>query len=639
LEKNVAVPAVDAVHRDTTLIALAVSAIGIVFGDIGTSPLYTLKECFHQLNKSEGALARADVLGVLSLVFWSLMLVVTMKYLMFVMRADNRGEGGIFALLALAPDRARSSGRARVTGLALLAIVGAALLYGDGMITPAISVLSAVEGIAVTNPALNAWVIPLTCGILFALFSIQSRGTGAVAKLFGPIMLIWFGVIGALGLYHLAQNPSVVSAVSPHHAVDYLSRHGWRGATILGSVFLAVTGGEALYADMGHFGVKPIRVAWMAAVLPSLLFNYFGQGALVLADAGAHTNPFFAMAPAGLPTLLLVILSSAAAVIASQALISGSFSLTRQAIQLGYLPRLRVRHTAHEVEGQIYIPEVNLLLAAGSLLLVVLFGTSSNLAAAYGIAVTGTMAVTSVLFYIITRDVWHWPMWKAVSLLLLFLTFDLAFLLANLTKFTSGGYVPVLIAVIGGAVMLIWKRGRAIMDAKNQRNLASATRIEREIAERLLARVPGTAVFLSSRATRVPPILAHYVRRIRSLHETLVLLTVRFSNVPTVPDAERYSADRDFAGTWRVTLRFGFMEDPKVVPALEKACAAHSIPFERREAVYLLGRENLLASDKGLMPAWEERIFAFLHRNTATPDSFFGLPHQQVIELGTQMDL
>ena len=379
-------------------------------------------------------------------------------------------------------------------------------------------------------------------------------------------------------------------------------------------------------------------LGWLL-VLPSLLFNYFGQGALVLADAGAHTNPFFAMAPAGLPTLLLVILSSAAAVIASQALISGSFSLTRQAIQLGYLPRLRVRHTAHEVEGQIYIPEVNWLLAAGSLWLVVGFGTSSNLAAAYGIAVTGTMAVTSVLFYVITREAWNWPVWKALSLLLVFLSFDLAFLMANLTKFTSGGYVPVLIAVIAGAVMLIWKRGRAIIDAKNSRTFASASGIEREIAERLSTRVPGTAVFLYSGTTRVPPILAHYVRRIRSLHETVILLTVRFSNVPAVPEAERHTVDRDFGGTWRVTLRFGFMEDPTVVPALEKACAAHSIPFERREAVYLLGRENLLASNRGLMPAWEERIFAFLHRNTATPDSFFGLPHQQVIEIGTQMDL
>ena len=636
---NATTPATHDANKATTLFALAVSAVGVVFGDIGTSPLYTLKECFHHLVKDGGTFERADVLGLLSLVFWSLMLVVTMKYLMFVMRAGNKGEGGIFALLALAPERVRPAGRARVTGLALLAIFGAALLYGDGMITPAISVLSAVEGLAVTNPALNTLVVPLTCVILFALFSLQSRGTGAIGRLFGPIMLAWFGTLGALGLYHLAQNPSVLPAVSPHYAIQYLTHHGWRGATILGSVFLAVTGGEALYADMGHFGVKPIRMAWLALVLPALLLNYFGQGALVLSNYQAHTNPFFAMVPAGEPTLLLVLLSSAAAIVASQALISGSFSMTRQAIQLGYLPRLNVRHTAHEVEGQIYVPEVNFLLAAGSLMLVLWFGSSSNLAAAYGIAVTGTMAITSLIFYVITQEVWHWPLWKALSLLVLFLSFDLAFLIANLAKFLSGGYVPVLIAVAAGAVMLIWKRGRAIIAAKNKRRFADSSAIDLEIAERVSTRVPGTAVFLSSSATRVPPILAYYVRRIRSLHETIILLTVQFSNVPAVPESERYTAHRDFSGTWRVTLRFGFMEEPLVIPSLEKACAAHNIPFMRQEVVYMLGRENLLASNKGLMPAWEERIFAFLYRNTAAPDSFFGLPHRQVIEIGTQMDL
>ena len=331
------------------------------------------------------------------------------------------------------------------------------------MITPDISVLSAVEGLTVTNPALGVWVIPLTCGILLALFSIQSRGTASVGRLFGPIMLLWFGSIGVLGLYHLVRDPSVLAAVSPHHAIDYLSRHGWRGTVILGSVVLAVTGGEALYADMGHFGARPIRIAWLSLVFPSLLLNYFGQGALVLAEPEAQANPFFAMVPSGLPNLLLVLLSGAAAVIASQALISGAFSLTRQAIQLGYLPRLRVRHTAHEIEGQIYVPEVNFLIAAGSLMLVLGFKASSNLAAAHGIAVAGTMAVTSVMFYVISRETWNWPIRKALPLLLLFLSFDIPFLVVNLTKVLAGGYVPVLIAALVGAVMIIWKRGRAII--------------------------------------------------------------------------------------------------------------------------------------------------------------------------------
>jgi KUP system potassium uptake protein len=602
----------------SALIALAIGAVGVVFGDIGTSPLYTLKECFLFIERDGGSIQPADVLGVLSLVFWSLMLVVTTKYLLFVMQADNRGEGGIFALLAMAQDRS-TAGPSVLNSLALLAIIGAALLYGDGMITPAISVLSAVEGLALTNAALNPWVIPLTCAILLALFAIQSRGTGTVGRLFGPVMLVWFGTIGALGLYHAGQHASVLAAIFPQHALDYLVRHGWRGAEILGSVFLAVTGGEALYADMGHFGAKPIRSAWMFLVLPALLLNYFGQGALVLAHPAAHTSPFFAMVPTGIPTLLLVILSSAAAVIASQALISGAFSLTRQAIQLGYMPRLRIEHTAQEIEGQIFVPEVNLLLALGSVLMVVGFKSSSGLAAAYGIAVTGTMTITSALFYVITREVWHWPQWKAVSLLCAFLTFDLSFLAANLVKFPHGGYVPVLIAAVVGAVMVIWRRGRALIEAGNQSRFAS--------------------VFLSSQATPVPPILAYYIKHTRSLHETVVLLTVRFANTSSVPEEERFVVTREFAGTWRVLLCFGFMEEPAVVGWLEKACAAHHIPFDSRNALYLLGRENLIATDKGLMPAWEERIFAFLYRNTATPDSFFCLPPTQVMEIGTQMDL
>ena len=556
------------------------------------------------------------------------------------MRADNKGEGGIFALLALAPERLRNAGKARVTALALMAILGSALLYGDGVITPAISVLSAVEGLIVVNPAVTAWVVPATALILLGLFAIQSRGTGTVGKLFGPIMILWFATLATLGIYHIASYPAVLAALSPMYGINHLIHHGWHGFTLLTSVVLAVTGGEALYADMGHFGAKPIRLAWVGLVMPALVLNYFGQGALVL-SAGAHPpeNPFFAMTPAGPMTLALVILSSMAAVIASQALISGAFSLTQQAMQLGYMPRFEVRHTAAQMEGQIYMPEVNFFLAVGSILLVLAFRSSSNLAAAYGIAVTGTMAITSMMYYVIATETWGWPKWKGAAVLLLFLSFDLPFLAANLTKFVAGGYVPIMIAVVLGTLMVIWRRGRAILSELNLRRFPNKDAVEKEIDRSLAVRVPGTAVFLSSNPATIPAIMPYYVSHCRSLHEHVIIATVVFTNEPRVAEEKRYAVTRDICDTWRVRLDYGFMEEPRIVPALERACADNSIPFDGRHAVYFLGRENFVASDRGQMGANEERIFAFMNRNTSGADAFFSLPSRQVIEIGTQIDL
>ena len=493
-------------HR-ASFAALTLGALGVVFGDIGTSPLYTLKEC---MNAAGGAKASVeDLFGILSLMFWALVMVVTVKYLTFVMRADHHGEGGIFALLATVPERFRTTAArsGKVTGMALLAVIGAALLYGDGVITPAISVLSAVEGLAVASPRLSPLVLPLTCAILLGLFSIQRRGTGDVGKLFGPVMVAWFATLAALGVYHVSQKPEILAALSPYYGATFFLRHGIRGMLILGSVVLVVTGGEALYADMGHFGVRPIRLAWTGFVLPALLLGYLGQGALILSDPKAIENPFFALVPAGWPTYLLVLLSSAATVIASQALISGAFSLTRQAMLLGYLPRVTIKHTAYHTEGQIYIPEVNRLLAVGCILLVLTFRESVKLAAAYGIAVTGTMAITSILYYIVARHTWGWRKWRAGALLALFLSFDIPFLLANLFKFFEGGYVPMLIGAALIAGMLIWSRGRTALMEQYSSRYSSFEKAKPLINQWLCSRVPGCAVFLAPSADHVPPIL------------------------------------------------------------------------------------------------------------------------------------
>jgi len=625
-------------HEHTaSLRVLTLGALGVVFGDIGTSPLYTLKECLHASGGQKAA--EADLYGVLSLIFWALTMVVTVKYLTFITRADNHGEGGIFALLALVPEHLRAAKPGGISLVALLAVMGAALLYGDGVITPAISVLSAVEGLAVANPGWSHIVVPLSCAILVGLFALQSRGTGTVGNLFGPVMVVWFVTIGGLGLYHISFNPEILLAISPHYAWEYFARHGWPGMHILGSVVLAVTGGEALYADMGHFGVKPIRLAWMGLVFPCLIFNYFGQGAHALRVPSSMANPFFSMVPPGPATMAVVVLSSMAAVIASQALISGAFSLTRQGMQLGFFPRVRVLHTAHQMEGQIYVPVINFLIGIGSILLVVMFRESSRLAAAYGIAVAGTMAITSILYFLVVRRTWSWPFGKALAVLLLFLAFDMPFVAANLSKFHDGGYVPIIIGTVVLSVMVIWNRGRTLLAYRSQTRFPSWEAAMARVTAHVAARVPGTAVFMSSNAGALPNALMRHVERSRSLHDTVILLTIRVLGQPIVPDEERYRVDKLEGGFYRVSANFGFMEEPQAVPLLEAVSKATGIPFPVDDVTYYLGRENFLASAKGHMGVVTESIFAFLQQSSVAADRFFGLPPRQVVELGTQMDL
>jgi KUP system potassium uptake protein len=618
---------------------LALAALGVVFGDIGTSPLYTLKECLHAAGGEKASVD--DLFGILSLMFWALIMVVTVKYLMFVMRADHGGEGGIFALLAIVPERFRrhtiQSGK--VTGMALLAVIGASLLYGDGVITPAISVLSAVEGLAVASPRLSPLVLPLTCAILIALFSIQRLGTGDVGKLFGPVMLVWFATMAALGIHQLVQKPEILTALSPHHGAAFFLRHGIRGMLILGSVVLAVTGGEALYADMGHFGIRPIRLTWTFLVLPALVLGYLGQGALILRHPESIENPFYSMVPGGPATYLLVLLSSAATVIASQALISGAFSLTRQAMLLGYLPRVTIKHTAYHTEGQIYIPEVNNLLAVGCIGLVLTFRESVRLAAAYGIAVTGTMAITSILYYIVVRHSWGWSRWKAGALLALFLSFDIPFLVANLFKFFEGGYVPMLIGAALIAGMLIWSRGRTALMERYTTQFPSLEKARSTIERCLCSRVPGSAVFLAPSADHIPPVLVHHVERSRSLHQTVVLLTVQEVPIPEVPAESRYSLSDLGDGFYKLTVSFGYMEDPLILPVLRFVFDAEKISFDPDDATYYIGHETIVASDEGSLSRIPEAIFSYLSRNAVHEERRYGMPVEQIVEIGTQIDL
>jgi KUP system potassium uptake protein len=623
-------------HR-ASLAALCLGALGVVFGDIGTSPLYTLKECLLSLGGPE---AHAEGLfGILSLMFWALILVVTVKYVCFIMRADNHGEGGIFALLALVPERFRKSAEptGKATALAILAVIGAALLYGDGVITPAISVLSAIEGLTVASPRLEPAVVPLTCAILVGLFAVQRWGTGGIGKVFGPVMAVWFTTLAGLGLYHIAQRPEILAALSPHHAVQFFVTHGPRGGLILGSVVLAVTGGEALYADMGHFGLRPIRLSWTFFVLPSLVLSYLGQGALVLEDPQAAANPFFAMVPAGPAAYALVLLSSAATVIASQALIAGAFSLTRQAVLLGYLPPTTIKHTAYHTEGQIYIPRVNALLAIGSIGLVLVFRQSVKLAAAYGIAVTGTMTITSILFYIVSRHTWGWSRLKAGALLVLFLSFDVPFLLANLFKFFHGGYVPMLIGAALIARMLIWSHGhRALLETYASR--FSTFDKARPLIDRWLAtRVPGIAVFFSPSAEYVPPILVHFVARGRSLHETVVMLTVEHPPVPVIAEDARWRLTSLGDGFYRLVVAFGYMEEPLLLPVLHEAAKATGIPLDSNDTTFYVGYETIVVQDQATINRLPEALFSYFNRNALHDEEHYGIPLDQVVEIGAQL--
>lgn len=618
---------------------LALAALGIVFGDLGTSPLYTLQECFagpHGANPN----ARGDLLGVVSLVVWSLMVVVTLKYLVFLMRIDNRGEGGILALLALVPRTGEKKGPPKKALLAVvLGVVGAALLFGDGVITPAVSVLSAIEGLGVATKAFEPYVVPLTVVILLALFAVQSRGTERLGRYFGPIMLAWFAVTFALGARALAADPSVLVALSPVPAVRFFATHGLGGIRVLGGVVLAVTGGEALYADMGHFGRPPIQRAWVFVCLPALIVSYLGQAAFVLSHPEAAARPFFSMCPKGPWLYAIVVLAAAATVIASQALISGVFSLTSQAIQLGLFPRLTVKHTSASAEGQIYVPAMNTFLAISCVAIVVAFRESSKLAAAFGLAVSGTMAITSILYFLVVRETGRVRPWLAWLLLVGFLAFDVPFVVANSLKIVDGGWLPLALGSVFTLVMLSWRRGRGFLADYFADHHVPLEDILADLESGKLRRAPGVGVFFAARASGAPLPLVRVARSFGVVYETNVLVTVSLEPVSHVTDDERAEVETVAPGVIRVVLRFGFMESPRVVPHLSKALDDVGVVSPAHERVYLLGRETITPSDAGRMGRLEEELFAFLSRNAKSPTDWFELPAKQVVEVGAQVDL
>jgi len=613
---------------------LTLSAIGVVYGDIGTSPLYALRECFH--GEHGVAPTHDNVLGVLSLIFWSLTLIISIKYILFVMRADNNGEGGILALLALVakgPDAKRKS-RASLIALGLF---GAALLYGDGMITPAITVLGGVEGLEVVTHIFQPYIVPITLVILVILFMIQSRGTTSVGILFGPVMIVWFVTIAILGVNWIVKEPGVLAAFNPLHAMTFFEANGWHGFVVLGSVFLVVTGGEALYADMGHFGPKPIRIAWFSIVLPALFLNYLGQGAMILLNPGAASSPFYLMAPRW--TLLgLVVLATMAAIIASQALISGAFSLTRQAIQLGYSPRLEILYTSAHHQGQIYIPQVNWTLMFCTLGLVLGFRSSSALAAAYGIAVTLTMLITTMLAYLVARGAWGVRRVVAGSVALFFFLIELSFFGANLLKVAHGGWFPLVVGAVVYTVLSTWKRGRALLASRMREKLYPFNQFLQDIEAYPPQRVTGTAVFMTSNLTGTPPTLLHNLQHNKVLHDRVILLTVVTSDIPYVGPNKRTEVEPLGHGFYRLTVRYGFMEEPDVPDALGQA-SAQGFKIDLNETTFFLGLETLLATRRPGLPLWRERLFVLIARNAVRANAFFKIPPERVVELGMQVEL
>jgi len=610
-------------------------ALGVVFGDIGTSPLYAMKESFHEHVGRQLEVSAPNVLGLLSLVFWSLMFVIGLKYLRFVMRADNHGEGGILALTALISPTGSPTGRTR--WLVLLGLFGAALLYGDGVITPAISVLSAVEGTKVISPALESWVIPIAIVILVGLFSIQRWGTHKVGAAFGPIMVVWFTTLGVLGVVNIAHNPGVLRAVNPVEGARFMVDNGWTGFLVLGAVFLVVTGGEALYADMGHFGRRPIIVAWYGIALPGLLLNYFGQGAMLLKNPENVDNPFYKMAPSW-SLVPLVILSTMATVIASQALISGAFSLTRQAVQLGYLPRMKITHTNDSEEGQIYVPFINWLLLVGCIGVVIGFRTSTNLAAAYGLAVTGTMAITTVLFYRVLRDRMGWSALTARSLCALFLIIDLAFLGANIPKIPSGGWFPIVVGVLLLIVLTTWFTGRKITAERIAHRAMPLEQFVERASAPTIVRGPGVGVYLGSNPLNTPQSLASHLRHAGVLPAHVCILAIIVQSRPHV-DPDDQLVHEDLGGGFHL-LKFhaGFSDDLNV-PALLEHSGAEAVGVDFAQASYVLGRETYRVTRRPGMAMWRERLFVIMIRNARTADAYFGLPPDQTIELGVQVEL
>ncbi|MHB8472082.1 MAG: potassium transporter Kup [Gammaproteobacteria bacterium] len=614
--------------------SLVIGAIGIVYGDIGTSPLYTMQQVFAGTHPV--VLSHDNVLGILSVIFVSLLVVVSLKYVVFIMRADNRGEGGIMALMALTQRVSVAGTRSRWL-MMVMGIFGAALFYGDGMITPAISVLSAVEGLEIATPLLKPYVIPITLGVLVGLFMIQRRGTAGVGALFGPAMCVWFVVLAALGIYNIAHEPGVLHALNPLYAINFFVEHKGHGFMALGAVVLALTGAEALYADMGHFGRPPIARAWFWFVLPALVLNYFGQGALLIHDPVAVRNPFYLMVPAwGL--LPLVALATVATIIASQAVISGAFSLTRQAIQLGYCPRMEILHTSAKEIGQIYVPAINWTLLIMIIALVLGFQSSSSLAAAYGIAVTGTMAITTVLAFVVVRKLWGWNALASGSVVTGLLAIDLAFLGANVVKIEHGGWFPLVVGAVIFTLMSTWKRGREIVFERLHTNEIALQPFLDGIAKHPPTRVPGTAVFMTAQPEGVPHALLHNLAHNKVLHERVALLTVVTEDVPWVSEARRLTVQPLGNNFYRITIRYGFKDDTDIPLALH-LCTDHGIECNMMETSFFLSRETLIPTIAPGMALWRERLFASMARNAGAAMAFFKIPTNRVVELGTQIEL
>ena len=626
-------------HAQGPLYKLAIGAIGIVFGDIGTSPIYAFRETFsgHHLLRPD----QLHIYGVLSLIFWSMMIIVTLKYVTIIMRADNKGEGGSLALLALI-NRSTSGKKRWTGGIVLLGVFACALFYGDSMITPAISVLSAVEGLTTVEENFAPFVIPISIGILVGLFAIQSRGTARVGLMFGPVMMLYFITIAVLGTMHIVNHPSVILAtINPLSAFHFFAEDPVRAFIAMGSVVLAVTGAEALYSDMGHFGRRPIKVSWIYFVMPALLLNYMGQASMLLSQSAADAvetvkNPFFYLAPEFL-RLPLVLLATAATIIASQAVISGAFSVTQQAIQLGFMPRLRITHTSESAAGQIYIPVINWALLIMVILLVVTFRSSSNLAAAYGIAVTGAMLIDTVLIAVVLSRLWNWNRWVVAGLLFLFFTTDLAYLSANLLKVPDGGWFPLLIGAIAFTFLTTWAKGRKLMiDRMQEASLPMEIFIKSAASS--AARVPGTAVFMTSSGSGVPHALLHNLKHNKVLHERIILLTVRIEDVPYVPDDKRVEAREYGQGFFRLMLRYGFMEEIDV-PAVLSKLKACGPACKMMDTSFFLARQTLIASARPGMAIWREKLFAWMLRNAESAMEFFKLPTNRVIELGSQLEI
>ncbi|MBL8386501.1 MAG: potassium transporter Kup [Burkholderiales bacterium] len=628
-------PAADAAdaHR-ASIPALTLAALGVVFGDIGTSPLYALKE---GMSPGHGIpITEASVFGVLSLIVWTLTLVVSVKYAIIVMRADNHGEGGMLSIMSLASKGLPQDSRRRLAVITLC-LVGASLFYGDSVVTPAISVISAVEGLEVISPALHPYVVPIALGILFLLFFAQKLGTGLVGRFFGPVTILWFGSLALVGIYQIARNPGVLAALSPTYAIGFIVSDPVKSFILLGSVFLAVTGVEALYADMGHFGKKPIRLAWFIAVFPALVLNYFGQGALLIADPAAVQNPFFLAVPAW-ARIPMILLATAATVIASQATISGAFSLTAQAMKLGYTPRMRVTYTSATEKGQVYVPFINWALFVFVVILVLVFRTSSNMAAAYGIAVAGTMVVTSIMVCIVAVRVWRWPPWAYVPMMVVLLMVDTGFLSSNLLKIPDGGWFPAVLGVCIYLLLVTWKQGRALVARRLAEDALPLVPFIESIAISPPHRAMGTAVFMTTTPNILPHALLHNLKHNQVLHEQVVLLTIRTEEVPRVPESRRVDVELLDAGFVQVIAHMGYQENADI-EALLKRCEMRGLHVEPMLTSYFLSRENVIPTDLAGMALWREHLFVWMYKNGARASDFFRIPANRVVELGTQVEI